>query len=142
MNTQLQNALVLAGRILLALIFIFAGFDKIAHYAGNAGYMASAGMPLINILLPLAILFELGGGLAIAFGWKTRWAAAALCLFMVPVTLVFHAFWSSPPDQAQMQMIHFMKNLAIMGGMLALAAFGPGAWALERGKTTARPEIS
>jgi putative oxidoreductase len=137
MNTQLQNTIILAGRILLALIFILSGFDKIVHYAGNAGYMASAGMPLINILLPLAILTELGGGLAIAFGWKTRWAAAALCLFIVPATLVFHAFWASPADQAQMQMIHFMKNLAIMGGMLVLVGFGPGAWALERGKNTA-----
>jgi len=136
MNTQLQNTLILAGRILLALIFIFAGFDKMVHYAGTAGYMASAGMPWINLLLPLAILAELGGGLAIAVGWKTRWAAAALCLFIIPATLVFHAFWASPAAEAQMQMIHFMKNLAIMGGMLVLAAFGPGAWALERGKTT------
>jgi putative oxidoreductase len=136
MNTQLQNTVILAGRILLALIFILSGFDKIVHYAGNAGYMASAGMPLINILLPLAILAELGGGLAIAFGWKTRWAAAALCVFIVPATLVFHAFWAAPAAEAQMQMIHFMKNLAIMGGMLVLAGFGPGAWALERGKTT------
>jgi putative oxidoreductase len=137
MNTQLQNTVILAGRILLAVIFILSGFDKIIHYAGNAGYMASAGIPLINILLPLAILVELGGGLAIACGWKTRWAAAALCLFIIPTTLVFHAFWTSPAAETQMQMIHFMKNLAIMGGMLVLAGFGPGAWALERGKTTA-----
>ena len=135
MNTQLQNTLILAGRILLALIFILSGFDKIVHYAGNAGYMQGAGMPLINLLLPLAILAELGGGLAIAFGWKTRWAAAALCVFIIPATLVFHAFWASPADQAQMQMIHFMKNLCIMGGMLYVMAFGAGPFSVDHRKS-------
>jgi putative oxidoreductase len=132
MNTQLQNTLVLAGRILLALIFIQAGWSKITGYEGTAGYMAGAGLPMVSVLLPLAILAELGGGIALAIGWKARWAAAAIAIFLIPTTLVFHAWWSSPADQVMMQQINFMKNVSILGGMLLVAAFGPGAWSLDR----------
>ncbi len=132
MNPQMQNAALLSGRILLALLFIVSGGGKITSFSGTAGYMASAGLPVANVLLVLTIAVELGGGLLLVLGWKTRWAAAALFLFLIPATLVFHAFWAAPAAQAAMQQIHFMKNLAIMGGMLLLAACGPGAWALER----------
>ena len=132
MNSPMQNTAALAGRILLALIFILSGWGKITGYSGAAGYMASAGMPLVNVLLPLAILAELGGGLLLVTGYQARWAAAGLFAFMIPTTLIFHGFWSVPAEQMQMQQIQFLKNLSIMGGMLMVTAFGPGAWSLGR----------
>ena len=131
MNTNLQNTAALVGRILLALIFIISGFGKITGYAGTAGYMASKGLPMVAVLLPLTILVELGGGLLIALGWKARWAAAVIFLFIIPVTLVFHNPVGLDAAQAQQQMINLLKNLSIMGGMLGLFAFGPGGFSID-----------
>ena len=131
MNTNVQNTAALVGRILLALIFIISGFGKITGYAGTAGYMASKGLPMVAVLLPLTILVELGGGLLIALGWKARWAAAVIFLFIIPVTLVFHNPAGLDPAQAQQQMINLLKNVSIMGGMLGLFAFGPGGFSLD-----------
>ena len=135
MNTNLQNTAALVGRILLALIFIISGFGKITGYAGTAGYMASKGLPMVAVLLPLTILVELGGGLLIALGWKARWAAAAIFLFIIPVTLVFHNPAGLAPAEAQQQMINLLKNVSIMGGMLGLFAFGPGGFSLDAKKS-------
>lgn len=126
-----QRYLPVVGRFLLALIFVFSGWGKIAGFEGTVAYMASKGMPFPQVLLPGAILIELGGGLALMLGWKARWAALAIFLFCIPTTLVFHDFWALPPEQAQNQMIHFLKNLALMGGMLYIVAFGPGALSLD-----------
>jgi putative oxidoreductase len=134
MNTNLQNSAALVGRILLALIFIISGYAKIGGYAGTAGYMASKGMPMVDVLLPLTILIELGGGLLIAIGWKARWAAAVIFLFVIPVTLVFHNPAGLAPAEAQQQMINLLKNVSIMGGMLGLFAFGPGGFSLDAKK--------
>lgn len=131
MNTNVQNAAALVGRILLALIFIISGYGKITGYAGTAGYMASKGLPMVAVLLPLTILVELGGGLLIALGWKARWAAAVIFLFIIPVTLVFHNPVGLDAAQAQQQMINLLKNVSIMGGMLGLFAFGPGGFSLD-----------
>ena len=123
---------LLAGRILLALIFVGSGIGKIGNFAGTAGYMARMGMPLTEVLLVGAILIEVLGGLALAAGFKTRWAALAIFLFMIPTTLIFHAFWAVPQDQAMGQMIHFQKNLAIMGGLLYAMCCGAGRYSLNR----------
>ena len=117
----------LVGRFLLGLIFIIAGYGKIMGYAGTAGYMASKGMPLVPLLLPLTILLELGCGLMLVLGWRARLAAFILFLFIIPTTLIFHNFWASPPAQVQSQMNNFLKNLAIMGGMLYVMVYGSGA---------------
>ena len=135
MNTAVQNTAALVGRILLALIFIISGFGKITGYAGTAGYMASKGLPMVAVLLPLTILVELGGGLLIALGWKARWAAAVIFLFIIPVTLVFHNPAGLDAAQAQQQMINLLKNVSIMGGMLGLFAFGPGGFSLDAKKS-------
>ena len=135
MNTNVQNTAALVGRILLALIFIISGFGKITGYAGTAGYMASKGLPMVVVLLPLTILVELGGGLLIALGWKARWAAAVIFLFIIPVTLVFHNPLGLDAAQAQQQMINLLKNVSIMGGMLGLFAFGPGGFSLDAKKS-------
>jgi putative oxidoreductase len=126
-----QDFAALAGRILLALIFLWSGVDKTVHFSGALGYVASAGLPFPDVLLALSIVVELGGGLALILGWKARWAAVLIFLYLIPVTAVFHNPGGAGAH-AQEQLIHMMKNLSIMGGMLMLAAFGPGAWSLER----------
>ena len=131
MNT-IQQMAPLVGRVLLALIFIVSGFGKVTGFAATAGYMASKGLPMTQVLLVGAILIELGGGLLVLLGWKARWAALAIFLFLIPTTLIFHAFWSLPAAEAQGQMIHFMKNLAIMGGMLLIIAHGPGPLSIDK----------
>lgn len=126
----------LIGRLLLANLFIVAGFKKITGFAGTAGYMA-AKMPsldpnLIKIMLVLTIAIELGGGLMILVGWQARWIATIIFLWMIPVTYLFHAYWGLPPDQMQMQFIQFQKNLAIMGALLLIVAQGSGPYSLGR----------
>lgn len=126
----------LIGRLLLANIFLVSGFKKIAGFAGSAGYMAST-MPaldpsVVNVLLGLTILIEVGGGLMMLLGWQARSAAFAVFLWMIPVTIIFHAYWGLPPEAVQMQFIQFQKNLAIMGGLLYIVAFGSGPYSLGR----------
>jgi putative oxidoreductase len=124
----------LVGRCMLGLIFVISGFGKITNFAGTAAYMASKGMPLSQVLLVAAIAVELGGGLMLMAGWKARWAALAIFLFIIPTTLVFHQFWAVDAAQAQNQMIHFLKNIAIMGGMLYVVAHGPGPLSLDEAR--------
>lgn len=123
---------LLAGRILLAYLFVLSGFGKMFKFAGTAGYMASKGMPMAEVLLVGAILIEFVGGLMVAVGWKARWAALAIAVFLVPATLIFHAYWTYPEAQAAMQQIQFNKNLAILGGMLYVAVMGPGRLSLDK----------
>jgi len=131
MFNSLQNPLALIGRILLALIFITSGFGKIAGFAGTAGYIASKGLPLASVVAALTIVVELGGGLAILFGFATRWAALALAVFSVLAGVIFHNYWAVPADQVMMQQINFWKNIAIAGGFLMVAAYGPGAISVD-----------
>jgi putative oxidoreductase len=123
----------LAGRVLLALIFVISGWGKVTGFDGTAAFMASKGMPFPELLLPGAIAFELGGSLMLIAGWKARWGALALLLFMIPTTLIFHNFWAADAAEAQNQMIHFMKNVTIMGGMLYVMAFGAGPLSVDNG---------
>ena len=116
--------LIAIGRVLMAVMFIQAGISKIFGYAGAQGYMEAAGVP--GALLPLVILLEAGGGLALLLGFFTRWLALAFAGFCVLAALLFHLH----PDH-QMQMISFMKNITIAGGFLILAGAGPGALALD-----------
>lgn len=124
----------LVGRVLLALIFIIAGFGKITGFEGTVGYMQAYNMPMTQILAVIAIIIELGGGIMIAVGWKARWGAAALFIFVLVASFVFHAFWTVPADQAQLQNIMFMKNLAIMGGMLYIIAYGSGPLSVDKNR--------
>jgi putative oxidoreductase len=125
MLEKLNPLFDLAGRIFIAILFVPAGFSKITGYSGTAGYMESMGVP--GILLPIAILLELGGGLAILAGWQTRIVAFLLAGFTLVSGLLFHL---QPDDQ--MQMIMLMKNIAIAGGLLFLVANGAGALSLDR----------
>jgi putative oxidoreductase len=121
---KLNDVSTLAGRVLLAFLFVMAGYSKIGGYAGTQGYMEAMGVP--GVLLPLVILTELGGGLLIALGLGTRLAAVALAGFSILSAVLFHF---KPDDQVQM--IMFMKNFAIAGGLLVLFAHGTGALSLD-----------
>jgi putative oxidoreductase len=110
----------LAARILMSQIFIISGIGKITGYAGAQAYMQKMGVP--GALLPLVILVELGGGLALLFGFQTRWVALALAGFTLLSALIFHTNFSD-----QMQMINFMKNLAMTGGLLMFVRYGAAA---------------
>jgi putative oxidoreductase len=124
METLMESFLNIAARILMAQIFILSGIQKITGYAGAQQYMSAQGLP--GALLPLVILVELGGGLALLFGFKTRWAALALALFSLATALLVHL---KPGDQ--MQMINFMKNLAMAGGLLMFVRHGAGAPSID-----------
>lgn len=125
----------LVGRILIALLFILAGVGKISGFEGTAGYIASKGLPFPELLTAGTIAVEIGGGLLLAIGWKARCAALSLFVFTALTAFIFHNFWSLPPAQAQEQMIHFMKNLSIMGGLLFVVTHGSGRLSLEKQRT-------
>jgi putative oxidoreductase len=140
MTASLNKFLVPTGRVLLALIFITSGFAKLTDLSGTAGYIASAGLPLAGLLALGAGLLELGGGLALAVGLQVRWAGLALGVFTLAAGVLFHAYWAAPADQAYVQQLMFMKNLAIAGGLFLAAAFGAGSLSLdERLARNARP---
>ncbi len=120
----MNNLLSLLGRVGLSAIFILSGLSKLAAYAGTQQYMQSAGVP--GSLLPLAILLEVGGGLAVLTGTFTRFVAPVLAVFTVATAVLFHAHFAD-----QNQFIHFAKNIAIAGGFLTLAAHGPGAFSVD-----------
>ena len=128
-----KDGAALVGRVLLALMFVWAGYGKITGYDGTAGFMASMGVPMVGVLLPLTILVELGGGLALIVGWKARWAALLLAAFTVLASVVFHNFWTMTGDAAMTNMLFFYKNVAVIGGLLMVFAFGPGRLSVDRG---------
>lgn len=123
------------GRVLLALIFITSGFGKITGYAGTQGYMEAMGVP--GALLPLVILVELGGGIALLVGWQARLSAFLLAGFSLLSGFLFHYLPSLGMEgmEAQSNMISFMKNVSITGGMLMVVAFGAGALSIDGRKT-------
>lgn len=114
----------LIARILMSQIFIIAGIEKIAGYAGTQQYMAAHGVP--GALLPLVILLEVGGGLAILLGFLTRFSAWALALFSIAAALIFHTHFAEYSQQ-----INFMKNLVMAGGLMLLATYGADAWSID-----------
>lgn len=131
----------LAARILLAQLFIVSGIGKIGGFAGTAAYMAGMGLPATKALLILTIALEVGGGVLLLVGWQARWVAAAFCGFTFLASMVFHPFWNTEPASAMSQLNNFMKNLAIMGGMLYVMAYGAGSLSADRMRsdTKARP---
>ena len=115
------NKLYPVGRALVGVLFLASGINKIVGFAGVAGWMSASGIPAASLLLALAMLLEVGGGLALVTGVQARWAALGLALFTIPVTLIFHQFWAAQgAAEVQNQLNHFLKNVAIFGGLLAL----------------------
>jgi len=135
MSDSLKNPLVVVGRVLLALMFIMAGFSKLGNISGTAGYIASGGLPLASVLAVVVGLLELLGGIAIAIGFHARWAALALGLFTIAASLLFHQFWAVAPEQAFVQQLMFMKNLSVAGGLFIVAALGAGPLSIDARRT-------
>lgn len=121
---KMKDVALLAGRVLLALMFVMAGWSKIGGYAGTQGYMEAMGVP--GFMLPLVILLELGGGLAVVLGLFTRSLSVLLAGFTLMAAFIFHY---QPAEQ--MQILMFMKNVSVAGGFLALAAAGAGAFSVD-----------
>ena len=131
MFTTLQTPLALMGRLLLALLFLPAGISKIGGFAGTVGYIASKGLPMPSVAAVIAIIVEVVGAVALIAGFGTRWAALALAGFTFIATFLFHNFWAMPAEQVMMQQLMFFKNIAVVGGLLVLAAHGAGAWSVD-----------
>jgi putative oxidoreductase len=126
-----SNPAMLVGRILLALIFLIAGWRKLMAVAGTAGYFAKLGFPMPEVMAWVAIAIELGGAILLIVGWKTRWVALLLGLFTVIAAFAAHRFWEVDAAQYANQMNHFLKNIAIVGGFIILATTGPGALSVD-----------
>ena len=131
MNDKLQNFLALAARVLMAVLFLPAGFGKLTGFEGTVGYIASVGLPLPQVGAAIALAIELAGGLALIAGYGTRVTAVVLAAFTLVASVLFHNFWAMPADQQMVAQLLFTKNIAVIGGLLALAAWGPGAWSLD-----------
>ncbi len=128
---QYQNQVALVGRILLGLMFVMSGFEKVMGFEGTAGYIASKGLPLPAVLAALTIAVELGGGLMLVFGLFARWAGFALAGFSILAAVIFHNYWDAEQASYMEQYLNFWKNITVAGGMLMVAAFGPGSIAFD-----------
>jgi putative oxidoreductase len=125
--------LLLVGRILLSLVFLVAGVRKVMAIAGTVAYFTKLGIPMPEVMVYVAILIEVGSALMLIVGWKARYAAWALAIFVLIATCFAHRFWElSDAAQYGNQMNHFLKNMAIIGGMLFVAACGPGSMSVDK----------
>ena len=131
-TTSMQDVMALVGRLMVAYLFIPAGIGKLMGLAGTVGYITSAGLPLPQVGAVIAIIVELGLGIALLLGFKTRIVAIAMAVFTVAAALFFHKFWAVPDAMKMMQTINFNKNIAIAGGLLVIAAFGPGRLSIDK----------
>jgi len=123
--------IVLLARFLLALMFVLAGFSKFAGLAGTAGYIASKGLPMPMLLAVVTAIVEVVGGIALIVGFQARIAALVLAVFTILASLLFHNFWAMPADQAFVNQLMFMKNLAVAGGLLFVFSLGAGPASLD-----------
>jgi putative oxidoreductase len=131
MSNTIQNALNLAARLLMVALFLPAGIGKLTGFAGTVGYISSVGLPLPTLAAATAVIVEIVGSLALLAGFGTRIAAVVLAAFTLVASFFFHNYWGVPADQAFMQQLLFFKNIAVVGGLLAMAANGAGAWSLD-----------
>ncbi|UOD50273.1 DoxX family protein [Orrella daihaiensis] len=132
MQSSVNNVLVLIGRLALAALFLPAGLSKITGFTGTVGYIESVGLPLAALGAVIAIIVEIVGGVALIAGFFTRTAAIVLAIFTLLASIFFHAYWAMPADQAFMQQLLFYKNIAVIGGLLILAAHGAGQLSLDQ----------
>jgi putative oxidoreductase len=130
-SSTLSDAGALAGRLLIAALFLPAGIAKATGFAGTVGYISSVGMPAPAAAAVVAVLLEIVGGLALILGYRTRLFALAFAAFTLVASFFFHAYWAAPADQQFMQQLLFFKNIAVVGGLLFVALQGAGRWSLD-----------
>lgn len=139
-SSHLDSVLVAMGRLCFSLIFIAAGLNHFT--ARSIALAASQGVPLASIAVPLSGLLALAGGLSILLGYRAKFGAWLIVLFLVPVTLTVHRFWGiADPILAQEQMIMFMKNVSMLGGALIISHFGAGPFSLDARRLRQRPSF-
>ncbi|HEX7218922.1 MAG TPA: DoxX family protein [Burkholderiales bacterium] len=131
MNPAGQSNMMLVGRVMVSAIFLVFGIRKLIAVAGTAGYFAKLGFPMPDVMVWVAILIEVGGGALLLLGWQTRRVAWLLIAFTVIATLMAHRYWEFDAAQYANQMTHFFKNVAMVGGLLYIAAFGAGALSVD-----------
>lgn len=131
MSKSVQNALDLAARLLFVVLFLPAGIGKLTGFSGTVGYIAAAGLPLPALGAAIAMVVEIAASLALLAGFGTRIAALVLAVFTLAASFFFHAYWAVPAAQAYVTQLLFFKNIAVAGGLLALAANGAGGWSLD-----------
>jgi putative oxidoreductase len=131
MSNSSSSFTPLAGRILMSVLFLVSGFFKLGAYSQMVGYAASKGLPMAGVAIACAAVLELAGGLALLIGFQTRIAAWLLFLYLIPTTFYFHNFWAMQGMEQQDNMVHLLKNVAIMGGLVILAANGPGPYSID-----------
>ena len=141
MNAVVSRFAPLVGRALLAVLFLQSGWLKMFEFGKTAASMTAKGVPMTEAALLITIVLLLAGGLMLLFGWHARWAALVLAVWMVPITLIYHAFWTAEPAQFTNQANHFLKNLAVTGALLMIAGMGSGPLSLDRRKQGAEGEI-
>jgi putative oxidoreductase len=118
-------------RILIVAIFVYTGITKLMHFDSTSHMIAEKGIPLAAVATVIAILIELGGAIAIIIGWQTKLAAIAQIAYLILITFLYHNFWAAPPQLHDVQLINFLRNVAMMGGLLLLATRGAGASAAD-----------
>ena len=131
MNSSLSNPLSFLGRLLFVALFLPAGVSKLTGFAGTVGYIASVGLPVPELAAVIALIVEIAGSLALLAGFQTRITALVLAVFTLVATFFFHNYWAAPADQAFVAQLLFFKNIAVVGGLLILAAQGAGGWSLD-----------
>lgn len=133
---HVQDTISLVGRVLISLIFISAGFNKIINFSDAAAYITSQGLPYPSVLAFIAIIFELGGGLMVFLGWKTRVGACMLFILTIPVTFVFHSFWTVEPTIITHEAQNFLRNFCVIGATLYVIAYGAGNFSFDGRRRT------
>ena len=136
MSNSSTSIVPLIGRILLSGVFILGGIGKIFGFSMEEGFVAAKHLPLPAVALSIALVIELAGGLAILAGLYTKFTSWIVFLYMIPTTFLFHNFWAMQGADRLDSMIHFEKNLAIMGGLLILATFGAGAYSADSARAS------
>ncbi|MEO6800770.1 MAG: DoxX family protein [Rhodanobacter sp.] len=127
-----RDQLILLARILLMVLFIKFGFDKVMGFTATVTYMTSTGMPLPGLLALIAVVLELGVGIALLLGFYTRPLAVALAIYTLAAALIGHRYWNMEGMQHYLSMINFYKNISIVGGLLLLSVTGPGKYSLDK----------
>ena len=130
MNTY-QNALNRIGLLLIVALFLPAGLSKLTGFEGTVGYFGSLGLPVATLAVVVAIIAEVLGGIALLVGFQTRIVAILLAIFTLAASIAGHAFWAAPADAAFIQQLLFLKNIAVIGGLLVLASAGAGKFSID-----------
>lgn len=124
----------LVGRILLSAIFIISGLSKISNFGATRDVLVAHNVPIAGLFVFLSLVVEIAGGLCILLGLQARISALLLCVYLIPVTLIMHNFWGYTGPEHQMQLVNFLKNISIMGGLAQIAAMGAGPISIDQSR--------